>query len=74
MKVGDIVFAEVQPNNWFYSHEIHSIEYWTKDETRRCDPWNRGAVQCFNICNANGDLNGWCFSRHIYGRLIEVVI
>ena len=74
LKKGDIVFAEVQPGNSFYAHQIQSIEYWTENEKWPCPAWTQGAVQCFNISNAKGDLDGWCFSRHIYGRLIEVIM
>ena len=73
LREGDIVFAEVQPKKWCYSHYIQKIDYWSRDETRRVKgPWVQGAVPCFHISNAAGTSVGWCFSRHIHGRLIEV--
>ena len=54
----DIVLCEVQPGNRFYAHIVKKIEDW---EGRRC----------FTIANYAGRENGWCYSEHIYGKLIH---
>ena len=54
----DIVLCEVQPGNRFSAHIVKKIEDW---EGRRC----------FTIANYAGRENGWCYSEHIYGKLIH---
>ena len=63
LKVGDIVFCDVQPGNRFCAHMIKTIE---------C---TRTAVSArrFIISDRSGHVNGHCFDEHIYGRLVEVV-
>ena len=58
IQLNDIVFCEVQPGNRFYAHIVRKIEDW---EGRRC----------FTIANYAGRENGWCYSEHIYGKLIH---
>ena len=54
----DIVFCEVQPGNRFCAHIVRKIE---DLEGRRC----------FTIANYAGREIGWCYSEHIYGKLIQ---
>ena len=58
IQLNDIVFCEVQPGNRFYAHIVKKIEDW---EGRRR----------FTIANYAGRENGWCYSEHIYGKLIH---
>ena len=55
----DIVFCEVQPYNRFYVHLVNKKE-WDFDHSQ----------YKFTITNIKGRENGYCFMRHIYGRLI----
>ena len=59
IQLNDIVFCEVQPGNRFYAHIVKKIEDW---EGRRR----------FTFANYAGRENGWCYSEHIYGKLIHV--
>ena len=60
LKVGDLVFCEVQPGNLFYCHEIHRINY-------------KAPAAKYTILSNKGMENGWCNIEHIYGRVIEVL-
>ena len=60
LKVGGLVFCEVQPGNLFYCHEIHRINY------------EAPAVK-YTISNNKGMESGRCNIEHIYGRVIEVL-
>ena len=60
LKVGDLVFCEVQPGNRFYCHEIHRINY-------------EAPAAKYTISNIKSMENGWCNIEHIYGRIIEVL-
>ena len=52
----DIVFAEVQPKNRFFAHNVKAkFQYEGK--------W------CYTIANASGYENGWCYIDTIYGKL-----
>jgi len=59
IKLGDIVFCSVQPNNRFFAHKVLEI-YWHGDK------------RYFTIGNQVGFQNWYCEDHHIYGRLIEV--
>ena len=59
---GDCVFCEVQPNNRFYAHAVIDIIPASQNEGTQ-----------YIIGNANGQRNGYCYRRHIYGRLSEAV-
>ena len=77
LKVGDIVFCEVQPGNRFFAHLIKTIEW----ENCKVDPRTAASARArrteprrkFTIGNISGHINGHCFEEHIYGRLVEVV-
>ena len=58
IQLGNIVFCEVQPGNRFYAPIVRKIE---DLEGRRC----------FTIANYAGREIGWCYSEHIYGKLIH---
>ena len=60
IKLGDIVFCSVQPNNRCFAHKVLEI-YWHGDK------------RYFTIGNQVGFQNWYCEDHHIYGRLIEVV-
>ena len=61
IRLGDIVFCQLQPGNMFVAHMIRDI-YWEKHPDRY-----------FTIGHQAGYRNKWCQDQHIYGRLIEVV-
>ena len=68
LKVGDIVFCQVQPGDWLYVHWIVQIQHdvhtlWDGDHPRR-----------FVIGNNDDppDVDGTCYDWHIFGRVIEV--
>jgi hypothetical protein len=60
IEVDDIVFCEVQPNDRFYAHLVKAIQVGEWEDT------------AYIISNARGRENGWCYRRHIYGKLVEV--
>jgi hypothetical protein len=60
IEVDDIVFCEVQPNDRFYAHLVKAIQVGEWEDT------------AYIISNARGRENGWCYRRHIYGKLFEV--
>ena len=62
LKVGDIVFCAVQPNDRFYGHAIHEIKTWLDGSTY----WMIGNLK------DPPRINGWCAAEHIYGRRMEV--
>ena len=66
LKVGDIVFCEVQPKGRFFAHLILRME----EDGAAASARNR---RIWTIGNIKGRENGWCYDRHIYGRMVEVV-
>ena len=62
IEVSDCVFCEVQPKNHFYAHKVIEII-----------PSSINKATQYIIGNANGHRNGWCYRRHIYGRLSEAM-
>ena len=65
LKENDIVFCEVQPNNFFYAHKILKIRWNFAGTAEKYDRW-------YVIGNQAGHENGWCYKQHIYGRLFEI--
>ena len=65
VKVGDIVFCQVFPSQFFYAHLVK-------------EKWEHEAIWYFRISNYKtyaqgyGPTNGWTDIDHIYGKLIEV--
>ena len=70
LRVGDIVFCEVQPKDRFYAHKILSMEW---DSTAASAQGEETRTRYWTIGNNSGHKNGWCNDWHIYGRLVEVV-
>jgi len=70
LKVGDVVFCEVQESKRHYAHMIHEIGW----ENFR-DPFDGEVMfkRYFWIGNMKGHRNGWSYDGHIYGRLVEVI-
>ena len=62
LKVGDVVFCVVQPNDRFYGHMIHEIGTWMDGTIY----WTIGNMR------DPPRINGWCATEHIFGRLMEV--
>ena len=62
VRVGDIVFCQVEPGGRFYAHRVLA-KRWDWDARYN---WND---YCFWIGNMKGRCNGWCFSDQVYGRL-----
>ena len=62
----DIVFCQPQPKNGYYAHGV--VRKWWYDEDPGDEPqW------CFKIANMQGRPNGWCYMKHIYGKLTLIV-
>ena len=72
LKVGDIVFCHVSPNDRYFAHSIFKIGWNTipRDPVRRLP---ETYIRYFIIGNQAGKENGWCYDHQIYGRLVEVV-
>ena len=66
VQLDHIVFCQPQPRGYFYAH-IVARTWWYDD-----DP-NDEPQYCFKIANAKGRPNGWCYMKHIYGKLTLVV-
>ena len=76
LKVNDIVFCEVQPDNRFFAHLIKTIEWvkWDRPRTAASARARRTELRKkFTIGNMSGYVNGYCFEEHIYGQLVEAV-
>ena len=77
LKVGDIVFCEVQPKsaaygapmrkNVFYAHMVKRIGF--DDTSHRYYYVISGAKGFPGTIEAHE--NGWCYIQHIYGKLME---
>ena len=59
--VGDIVFCQAQPRDYFFAHWI----------TKTYKP--AGSARKYIITNNRRHVNGWCHRKHIYGKLVEAV-
>ena len=55
LKVGDVVFCNVQPSGYFYGHVIHGIGVWENGRTY----WNRGNLR------SPPNINSYCDQAHI---------
>ena len=66
LRVGDLVFCEVQPGHDFSAQEVIDMY---DDRDKRSKKW-----RCRYILGGPNDTeSGWCHIEHIYGRLIEVL-
>ena len=65
LKLNDIVFCQVQPSERFFAHMITEMKVDPAASAKNRRAWTIG--------NINGHVNGWCYDRHIYGRMVECV-
>ena len=67
VQVDDIVFCSVQPNDHIYGHIVKK-KWWQFNPSSRSE---NGQEYVYVISNINGRENGWCNTRHIYGKLVD---
>ena len=70
LKVGGVVFCEVQTSRRHYAHMIHEIGW-----HQYRDPFHAEVIlkRFFWIGNMKGHKNGSCYDEHVYGKLVEVI-
>ena len=66
VEIDDIVFCEVQPHYRLFAHIVSHIgTYWNDNKFPQ-------GKSFYEISNIRGHRNGWCYIKHIHGKLIDV--